>query len=82
MDDLQRRVLTALTSARRGLKTADARLLERRIVGLRAEVDAAGYPRPQHPRLKASCAEALAAARWTLGRPNPQAFRSAMQAAS
>ncbi|WP_157121734.1 hypothetical protein [Nocardia miyunensis] len=68
MDGLQRRVLVALEHARDGMNAADARLLERRLVDLRAELDAADYGPALRSRLNGSWSEALTAVRWTLGR--------------
>ncbi|BCK57515.1 hypothetical protein [Nocardia wallacei] len=70
MDDLQRRILTTVQHARRGLDEADARLMERRAVDLRAEIDDADYGQADRLRLIACCSEAQATARWVLGRPS------------
>ncbi|WP_216897102.1 hypothetical protein [Nocardia alni] len=67
MDDLERRILTTVQHARRGLGQADARFLERRIWGLHAEVGGANYEPAQRRRLLAYCSEARALARWALG---------------
>ncbi|MBF6326991.1 hypothetical protein [Nocardia transvalensis] len=70
MDDLQRRVLTAVRHARSGLEPADARLLHKRVLELRAEVVDADYNPADRLRLITFCAEAHAAAQWALGRPS------------
>ncbi|MBB5911165.1 hypothetical protein BJY24_000032 [Nocardia transvalensis] len=70
MDDLRRRVLTTVEHARQGLDPADARLLERRVVDLCAEIAGADYAPAERRRLMACCSEARAAARWAMGRPS------------
>ncbi len=68
MDDLERRILTTVQHARHGLGQADARFLERRILGLYAEVGGANYEPAHQRRLLAYCSEAHELARWALGR--------------
>lgn len=69
MDGLQHRVRTALKFAQSGIGPDEARFLERRVIELRSEVDAAPYDKPERLRLLASCAEAFATARWARGYP-------------
>ncbi|GAB2687213.1 hypothetical protein [Nocardia thraciensis] len=80
MDGLQRRIWMALNRANDDLDPADARMLARRVLDLRAEVDSSDYGRTERLRLISSCSEVLAATRWALGRPGtaPLSWRVAV----